>query len=307
MKIAVCGSIEFAGDMASVARDLEQRGYEADYPAAIDEGIDDNDPVVRRELMRDYFERINRSDAVLLYNVAKHGIAGYVGGNTLLEAGHAFASGLEVFMFNDLPDMPYRPEIAGMNPIVINGDVAAIDAYYDTLPRLHVSSENTIKLRAFGRALRRAGRPTTPIGHKTTSGVNEQPLSVEETYRGATNRHAHLYDLVSEPRVGDYFATIESGNDTFHRALGLTGCSWTIIEQIGGDKREGLDVDIPFPDALASLVPSKYPDFGVLVKELYGSALKDPYPYITNGQVERLGLLEQGAWRVAVQLAPLDR
>ncbi len=301
MKIALCGSMEFADGMNETADTLETMGYETYRPAPADEGRIARDPVTKGRVMREYFEFIDQSDAVLLYNVAKNGIAGYIGGNTLLEASHAFSKGVEIFALNPLPNMSYREELAAMDPHVLRGKLGGIDDYFDSLPRMHVSSKSPVKLQALSAAMRRAGRPVVPVGYKTQSGVNEQPMTIEETLQGATNRHAQLHTL-AETSFGDYFATIESGNQAFAVALGFRGLSVTIIEQQGQAPQHGLDVDIEFPAEFAQLVPSQYPDYGVLMQQKFGSTLKDPYPYLTGNTLTRAELLEEAAYRVATQL-----
>ena len=293
--------MEFADGMNSTADTLETMGYETYRPAPADEGRIARDPATKGRVMREYFEFIDQSDAVLLYNVAKKGIAGYIGGNTLLEASHAFSRNVPIFAWQPLPDMDYAVEIAAMRPHVLNGRLDGVNDYFDSLPRMHVSSKSPVKLQALSAAMRRAGRPVVPVGYKTQSGVNEQPMTIEETLQGATNRHAHLHTFV-EAGVGDYFATIESGNQAFTAALGFRGLSVTIIEQAGGALRHGLDVDIEFPADFAALVPSQYPDYGVLMQQKFGSTLKDPYPYLSGGKLTRAELLEEAAYRVATQL-----
>lgn len=301
MKIALCGSMEFADGMNETADTLETMGYETYRPAPADEGRIARDPATKGRVMREYFEFIDQSDAVLLYNVAKKGIAGYIGGNTLLEASHAFSRNVPIFAWQPLPDMDYAVEIAAMRPRVLNGRLDGVNDYFDSLPRMHVSSKSPVKLQALSAAMRRAGRPVVPVGYKTQSGVNEQPMTIEETLQGATNRHAHLHTFV-EAGAGDYFATIESGNQAFTAALGFRGLSVTIIEQQGYAPQHGLDVDIEFPAEFAALVPSQYPDYGVLMQQKFGSELKDPYPYLTGGKLTRAELLEEAAYRVATQL-----
>ena len=251
--------------------------------------------------MREYFECIDQSDAVLLYNVEKKGIAGYIGGNTLLEASHAFSKGIQVFALNPLPDMPYTAEIAGMSPYILHGDMSGIDEYFDSLPRMYVSSQSPVKLQALAAAMRRAGRPVVPVGHQTQSGVNDQPMTIDETLLGANNRHQQLHTLVAG-QPGDYFATIESGIQAFTGALGTRGLAVTIIEPQGGVAHYGFDVEIEFPPEFVQLVPSIYPDYGVLVQQKYGSKLKDPYPYLTGGKLARAQLLEGGVYRIAILL-----
>jgi non-canonical (house-cleaning) NTP pyrophosphatase len=166
---------------------------------------------------------------------------------------------------------------------------------------MHVSSQSPIKLEALHRAMVRAGHEVNVVGYTTASGVNEQPLSLDETVRGATNRHAQL-QKISGAAAGEYLATIESGNDTLHAALGFRGLSIVIIERVGGVREMGLDVDVEFPPEIVELVPAVYPDFGVMMQQRYGSELKDPYPLITGGTITRAMLLEDAAYRVALQL-----
>ncbi|QQS21752.1 DUF84 family protein [Candidatus Saccharibacteria bacterium] len=167
--------------------------------------------------------------------------------------------------------------------------------------RLHVSSQSPIKLGALQHAMERAGHSVDVVGYTTKSGVNEQPLSLDETIRGALNRHAQLHEIAGAT-AGEYLATIESGNDTLHEALGFRGLSIVIIEQMGGVRKMGLDVDVEFPPEIAELVPAVYPDFGVMMQQRYGSELKDPYPLVTDGRITREMLLEEAAYRVALQL-----
>lgn len=166
---------------------------------------------------------------------------------------------------------------------------------------IHVSSKSPIKLHAFRIGMRRAERVGVPVGHTTLSGVPEQPLSIEQTTEGALNRHAHLHEIANAA-VGDYFATIESGIHDFGKILGTRGVAVVILEQYGGTLVMGLDVDVEYPESLAATVPGTYPDFGVAVQQMYGSRLKDPYPYLTNGKLNRADLLQEAAYRVAMQL-----
>lgn len=305
MKIALCGSMDFMPQMRETEARLREMGYDTEYPNMAegkvkDEAVERN-VALKNGFITEHFGKIDTADAVLVVNIGKKGIEGYIGGNTLMEMTYAFAQGLEVFLTHPLPEMPYTPELNAMRPLVIDDDLTKIDAYFASLPRMYVSSKSPVKLTALSRAMRRAGNPVLPIGHKTTSGVNEQPLSVDETLRGAMNRQAELRSLVGA-QEGEYLATIESGNDTIHAELGFRGLSIVMIEQVGGKSEMGLDVDIEFPQEFAKLVPSEYPDFGVLMQQKFGTELKDPYPYITKGKLTRTELLEEAAYRVAVQL-----
>lgn len=135
-------------------------------------------------------------------NEPKKGIDGYIGGNTLLEMGYAYRQGLDIFLLHPLPEeMGYADEIRGLHPIVLDNSLDAFDTYVEQLPHVFMSTTSVLKHAAVARAMRRAGMPVRVDGAKVESGVNEQPLTVEETYEGAMNRHAALKSLVNRRRI----------------------------------------------------------------------------------------------------------
>lgn len=86
--------------------------------------VDDESVIwkTREEAMRNHNEKIVWSDAILVLNLDKNDIAGYIGANTLMEMGLAFHLKKPIYLLNQIPDISYREEILGMHPIVINGD-----------------------------------------------------------------------------------------------------------------------------------------------------------------------------------------
>ena len=305
MKIAICGSMIHEPSMVAAQESLRARGYEVERPnvkegefvAGVRAAISDAD---KRRYIDEHFAKIDTSDAVLIINEAKNGVAGYIGGNTLLEIGRAYAQGLEIFLLNPVPEVSYADEIRGMNPIVLDGDLAKLDAYVQSLPVLAVSSESPVKHQALSRGLRRAGIRTRVVGLKVESGVNEQPISIEESYEGAINRHANLKQVINDDVA--YLATIESGYHTAHKDHNAFGCSALVIEKVGGEQKIGVDLDIEFPRSMTDKIPHEYPDIGVLVQQEYGSKLKDPYPYFTGGKLTRARVLENAVYNLAIQL-----
>lgn len=291
--------------MVAAQESLRARGYEVERPnvkegefvAGVRAAISDAD---KRRYIDEHFAKIDTSDAVLIINEAKNGVAGYIGGNTLLEIGRAYAQGLEIFLLNPVPEVGYADEIRGMNPIVLDGDLANLDAYVQSLPVLAVSSESPVKHQALSRGLRRAGIRTRVVGLKVESGVNEQPISIEESYEGAINRHANLKQVINDDVA--YLATIESGYHTAHKDHNAFGCSALVIEKVGGEQKIGVDLDIEFPRSMTDKIPHEYPDIGVLVQQEYGSKLKDPYPYFTGGKLTRARVLENAVYNLAIQL-----
>ena len=306
MKIAICGSMVHEPAMAVAEEVLLARGYEVERPN-VNEGefvdgaravISDTD---KRRYMDEHLHKIDTSEVVLVINETKNGIAGYVGGNTLVEIAYAYGQGLEIFLLNPLPDAGYADEIRAMEPIILGGNLAKLDEYVQSLPVLAVSSESPVKHQALSRGLRRAGIRTRIVGMKVASGVNEQPISIEESYEGAVNRHANLKAL---PEVSNatYLATIESGYHTAHIDHNAFGCSALVLEKVGGEQKVGIDLDIEFPRSMTDRIPHDYPDIGVLVQQEYGSTLKDPYPFFTGGKLTRAKVLENAVYNLAIQL-----
>lgn len=302
MKITICGSMQHEPKMAQIAGELRTRGYEVEKPNVVEGHVYEDNLDANAELKRgfidEHFAKINTSDAVLVVNESKNGIDNYIGGNTLIEIAHAYAQGLEIFLLNAVPEVSYADEIRGMHPIVLDGSLDTLDSYVQSLPLVYMSTESALKQAAVSRAMRRAGIPVRVGGVKVESAVNEQPMTIEETYRGAFNRHANLKALGAE---ADYYATIESGLHPIHEDYGLFGCVALILERKGEAERLGVDVDIEFPKDMLDKVPSKYPDVGVLVQEEFGSASKDPFPYLTGGKLTRQAILENAFYNLAVQ------
>ncbi len=77
---------------------------------------------VEYDLIRGYFEKINEGDAVLVVNVERKNIDGYIGGNSFLEMGFAHVLDKSIYLLNKIPEMNYKDEIEAMNPIVLNNN-----------------------------------------------------------------------------------------------------------------------------------------------------------------------------------------
>ncbi|HEX7483943.1 MAG TPA: DUF84 family protein [Candidatus Saccharimonadales bacterium] len=305
MKITICGSMMHEPRMAAAAEELRSMGYEVEKPNVVEghvyaDNLDANADL-KRGFIDEHFRKIDTSDAILVINEDKNGIAHYIGGNTLIEIAYAYAQGLEIFLLNPVPEVSYADEVRGMNPIILDNDLSQIDVYMNDLPVLAVSSESPVKHQALSRGLRRAGIRTRVVGIKVASGVNEQPISIEESYEGAVNRHANL-KATTEAKDAAYLATIESGYHTAHKDHNAFGCSALVIEKVNGEQKIGIDLDIEFPRSMTDKIPHEYADIGVLAQQEYGSKLKDPYPFFTGGKLTRARVLENAVYNLAVQL-----
>lgn len=76
--------------------------------------------------MKKHFEKIVWGDAILVLNYAKNNIDGYIGANTLIEMGLALHLDKPIYLLNPIPEISYKEEILGMQPIVIEGDLSKI-------------------------------------------------------------------------------------------------------------------------------------------------------------------------------------
>lgn len=146
MNITICGSIAFYDEMLEIKNKLEELGHQIKLPPF--EVKDEFGNMIsvkdyysirksetselswiwdrKEEAMRLHFQKIERSDAVLILNYDKNNIVNYIGANTLLEMGLAFYLNKKIFLLNNIPEINYKEEILGMKVIVINQDLAKI-------------------------------------------------------------------------------------------------------------------------------------------------------------------------------------
>jgi len=132
MKITVCGSMIYLGKLKEIEKNLVEFGHQIFMP--IDFGVDystisnEDYGQLKKEknAIKEHFEKIKQSDAILVCNFDKNGIKNYIGGNSFLEIGFAYILGKKIFLLNPIPRMLYEAEIIGMEPIVLDGDLKKI-------------------------------------------------------------------------------------------------------------------------------------------------------------------------------------
>lgn len=136
MKIIICGSISAAEDILRVRALLEKSGHEVEIPQGVKfesmrnlhgNAEEKADTKIKHDLIRGYYEKMKNYDVVLVVNAEKHGIAGYIGGNTLIEMAFAHILNKPLYCLYFLPDLPYTSEILAMQPMVLNGDLNRIE------------------------------------------------------------------------------------------------------------------------------------------------------------------------------------
>ncbi len=139
MKIVVVGSISFIEKMRVAAKQLESAGHKVTLPpsATLNQTKDYWDEVkskkpeefikVGRERNKKYFKEIKSADAILVMNLTKKGIDGYIGANTLMELGVAFEHNKKIFLYNaPSKDFFAAEELSYMDAVVIGADVKKI-------------------------------------------------------------------------------------------------------------------------------------------------------------------------------------
>ena len=131
MKIAICSSISMYKEILRVEKELENKGHTVDVPEGIKNSTlvgresvsEKTNHKIKHDLIRKYYEVIKKNDAILVVNIEKNGIKGYIGGNTFLEMGFAFILNKKIYCLYQLPELSYSSEIIEMQPIILNGNL----------------------------------------------------------------------------------------------------------------------------------------------------------------------------------------
>ena len=129
--IALCGSMKHSDRMVEVGRALERQGMKvylpnigesSDYDLFTEKQATEH----KARMIRAHREKIKQSDVVLVVNESLKGIDGYIGANTFLEMGFAYALEKKIYIINPLPNQPNIVELRGLQPAVLNGDLALL-------------------------------------------------------------------------------------------------------------------------------------------------------------------------------------
>lgn len=135
MKILIICSKAFYKDIAPIKEKLEEMGHDIELPNSYYEpdaekkSWDSGEKAhseFKARMFRMSAERIAQMDAVLTLNFDKNGKKNYIGGATFLELYEAFMKNKKIYLYNKIPEGMLYDEIAGFNPIVINGDLSLV-------------------------------------------------------------------------------------------------------------------------------------------------------------------------------------
>ncbi|MBI2442697.1 MAG: hypothetical protein HYV40_02170 [Candidatus Levybacteria bacterium] len=135
MKIMICGSMAFSREMLATKKKLEAMGHTVNVPydtvvhLADEKLVDDLDRNLiharERDLMRQSFKLVAKSDAILVLNHKRKGIEGYIGTSALMEIGLAYYLGKKIFLLYDVPHhdrVRWAHEIRLISPVILHGD-----------------------------------------------------------------------------------------------------------------------------------------------------------------------------------------
>ena len=111
--------------MRELSTRLESDGYlvwlpEAEVSENDYQSLSENEKrVLKNKFINLHLDKVRKSEAVLIANFPKHGIAGYVGPNTLMEIAFAYALGKKIILLFPLDDQSCRDEIYGLAPEIL--------------------------------------------------------------------------------------------------------------------------------------------------------------------------------------------
>jgi len=142
LNLAVCASASFYKEVIEFSYKLEDLGINVILPMTAAkmklEGRENDEAKTdwatadvgyhgKSVLIRQHFDEIAKSDAILVMNYEKHSKANYIGPNVLMEMAVAFYLNKPIYVLNDKPeDSPLIDEILGLEPVFLNGDITKI-------------------------------------------------------------------------------------------------------------------------------------------------------------------------------------
>lgn len=143
MKITICGSIAFIDEMIAMKKQLEAAGHEVKTPPThitdeqgnelsvkdyykIRKAASEDEAWVwerKAEAIRRHFDKVAWADAILVLNHDKDGIPNYIGANSFLEMGLAFHLKKPIYLLKPIPDVAFKEELLGMQPVVLGSNL----------------------------------------------------------------------------------------------------------------------------------------------------------------------------------------
>jgi len=141
MKIVICGSSAFKEKMLEYRDKLAAIGHEPIVHPDYESFVKGEKPEIWSQVnggehykakrsqgyIKWYYEAIFNSDAILVLNFTKRGVANYIGGNTLMEIGFAHVNDKKIFLLNPVPEeVSYVDEIKAMVDNILDDELDKI-------------------------------------------------------------------------------------------------------------------------------------------------------------------------------------
>lgn len=142
MKITICSSASFYKELFPIKEKLEGLGHEVLMPMAAEEmresgnfrveGVktwlaNPRDFDKKADYIKRHLEKIDEGDTVLVVNLKKNGVKGYIGGNVLLEMFYGWIKEKPLYLLHPVSQgLSVYEEVLGMSPVIINGDLSKI-------------------------------------------------------------------------------------------------------------------------------------------------------------------------------------
>lgn len=127
--------------------------------------------------------------------------------------------------------------------------------------KICVGSNNPVKVGAVRDAFGQYYPECEVIGNKVDSGIAEQPMSEEETVRGATNR------AIAALEYADFGVGLEGGVTTIGGVM--FECAWCVVVDKSGRKGVGGGLYFELPKKVADLI-SAGGELGPIMNQLTG-------------------------------------
>ncbi|HZJ18407.1 MAG TPA: hypothetical protein VFD45_02200 [Patescibacteria group bacterium] len=140
--ITLCSSASHYKDVLDIEKELKKLGFKTRVPKTAKvmkktNNFDVNfyktwyknkkDYIKKTKFILDHFKKIINADSILVVNMEKNGVEGYIGGNVLMEMTIAFHYKKKIFIYNEISeDLQIKEEIYGLKPIFINRDLRKI-------------------------------------------------------------------------------------------------------------------------------------------------------------------------------------
>ena len=126
--------MDFYPEMLRLSELLRKKGFTVYLPEA-EEGKPpySNLPIHEKIFQKRHFidahlNKIRKSDAILVVNLPKKQIGGYIGSNTLMEIAFAYALHKAIYLLHPMDEQNCLDEVQSLGAMILNGDIRALQA-----------------------------------------------------------------------------------------------------------------------------------------------------------------------------------